>query len=333
MGFGYKVYFTERAKNRVIGWDPDTGSASVIAGDGVTGSESDQRLHSPYGLAVDDEGHLLIADKMNHRFARLTNRLAPLATRDASGTRSSRFPGHRHAPMNPTSIARRKHGGKGYLAAYSDDNTIYHIHPNGDLELVMGVPPLLGAVFTGFQASIPEAEIKRVPLNMPTALAERDDGTIFFIERGYQVIRVYSPGNGIVVLFPWIEPAQRNQSPLPDSLSMADFQPSYPTSLALDGQGRLFIADARQQAVWCVDEGRGVVERVYRSQALASQAGGPAAITFGSDGTLWVLDHGEGRVNAVRFAAGQWQRVVTRCSTLTEGISCISYEGAGLVCA
>jgi hypothetical protein len=38
MDFGYKVYFTERRRNRVISWDPDHGDTQVVAGDGVTGT-------------------------------------------------------------------------------------------------------------------------------------------------------------------------------------------------------------------------------------------------------------------------------------------------------
>ena len=87
MAYGYRIYFTERAKHRVVRWDPDTGGVATVAGGETAGNDADQRLRDPYGLAIDRGGHLLIADKLNHRIMRLTNRLECLQHHAADGHR------------------------------------------------------------------------------------------------------------------------------------------------------------------------------------------------------------------------------------------------------
>src|SRR5713226_6801828 len=66
MALGYGIYYTNRSLNTVIYWDPITGKSETVAGDGV----GNTKLNMPYGLALDGQRRLYIADKFNHRILR-----------------------------------------------------------------------------------------------------------------------------------------------------------------------------------------------------------------------------------------------------------------------
>ena len=188
MAYGYRIYFTERAKHRVVRWDPDTGAVVTVAGAESAAGAADQQLRDPYGLAIDRDGHLLIADQLNHRITRLTSRMEMLGVQveDRHRQRGAQTPLHRRSGPDvlqcPTGLFVEADGS--LLCAYSDDHTIYRRHPRGRLDLVLGVPPNRPQVFGAFQEVVPPAAVAEVGIWGPTGVVKRPDGTIFFIERG-----------------------------------------------------------------------------------------------------------------------------------------------------
>lgn len=326
MAFGYKVYFTERQRNRVMCWDPDGGEARAVAG-GEQVQEGDQALRNPYGLAVDAQGRLLIADKRHSRLARLEKgRLETVRTRDADGHRKHRFIGRIDSPVNPTSIHVRPDGS--LLVAYSDDFTIYRVQKDGKLELILGLPPTKQAVFRGYFATVPAAALAETPLNMPTCVVEDRQGTIYFIERGYNVVRRYRPGGDLESVF-----VRRDRRPesLPKKLTTENSWPVFPTGLALDAQGRLYVSDGVYASVFVVEPGNKEVRRIAVGEEGRCR---PAALAFGPDGVLWVLDTGEGRVVGFRRSTlGRWKALASpQWKTEIDGVYCAAMGGAGIAC-
>jgi sugar lactone lactonase YvrE len=332
MGFGYKVYFTERQRNRVISWDPDLGQARVVAGNGATGTGLDQQLSSPYGLGMDASGHLMIADKMNHRLVRVTNQLSVVGqsslTQLCSQQQPLMHPRRGDFPRTPTSVCASADGT--YLVAYSDDYCIVRLNEQGDSRIVLGAPAGSGLAIPGYAPHIPEANIRQSLLFHPTAAVEGSGGTIYFIERGYQAVRIYRPGHGISGVV--TAEAPRQGPSLPDTVPLAQFRCRYPTGLALLRTGELILSDASLRAVVQIDLNRQTVQCIY-SSLQSPTAGAPAAVTVGSDGTLWVLDPGDGLVVGLNRASGTWKRIASRCSTLVAGDArCTTWEGAGIQC-
>jgi sugar lactone lactonase YvrE len=327
VSFGYKVYFTERARNRVVCWDPDRGDSEVVAGEPKDGA-ADQKLKSPYGLAMDSAGCLLIADKRNSRLCRLRNgRLEKVQTRDGDGHRRSRFTERVDNPENPTGVFVEKGGT--LLVAYSDDFTIYRVRADGTLQLVLGVPPNRHALFEGYFETVKADKLPQTPLHMPTGVVEASDGTIYFIERGYQAVREYKLGGDLKSVF------MRGQDlgpvqPLPKKLSRFGFWPRYPSGLALDARENLYVADFVYGCVFMADLGSGDVTTI--STGAGSK---PAAICFGPDGTLWVLDLGLAQVKGYRKSSrGAWQAAEATLKTESDpaALSCAALGGAGIVC-
>ncbi len=338
MAYGYRIYFTERAKHRVVRWDPDTGAVSTVAGAEAAAGVADQQLRDPYGLAIDRDGHLLIADKLNHRITRLTSRMESLPQRVEDRHRQAHAgtPLHRrHGPdvlQCPTGLFAEADGS--VLCAYSDDHTIYRRHPQGRLEWVLGVPPNRPQVFGAFQEQVPQAALAEVGIWGPTGVVKRKDGTIFFIERGYQEVRMYLPGKGLRAVFPYrLAVPFRDRPVAPERAALSDYHSTYPSSLALDGADRLFMADATQGVVMQVDVEAGVVAKVIDFADIGGGQGGPVALSFGPDGTAWVLESRTGSVRSYRPSAqGPWvAQAAVLGSRPGEGLT-INHGGAGLVC-
>ncbi len=308
MGFGYAVYFTERARNRVIRWEPDTGNADVVAGEPKNG-ETSQRLASPYGLAFDQDGHLLIADKLRHRICRLKNgRLEALAYHDPDGHRARRpgnHPNYSPNPICPAGILLEREGT--LLCSFADDNTIYRIHPDGRLELLLGTvgnrvhPPLESPI-----EKVPLAQLPNLPLRWPVGLVKRSDGTVFFIERRSQWVREYHPQRGVTSIFPrplYIQCFRAKEAP-PQGLTR-EYHPAHPGSLALDLEENLYMTDSTHACILKIDVARGTFRRVLQLSSTG-RASGPAALAFGPDETAWVLNSSSGTIQGYQTKGKDW---------------------------
>jgi hypothetical protein len=332
MTFGYQIYFSERYKNRVNCWNPDAGTARVVAGDGSTGTGADQKLLSPYGLAIDTSGHLLIADKLGHRIVKLTNRIERIASRDIEKKRMHHCTPLIDNPRSPTGIMAQRNGT--LLVAFCDDLTLYRIHANGNLELIAGLPPSKVSVFSGFRKNIPAEECHKVPIYKPTSITQSENGTYYFIERGYGAIRSYHPNRGMNTLFdPRLAKTFRLLSSVPAITSCDEYWPCHPTSLIIGPDNLLYLSDARHRSIWQIDPDSRSMKQIFVTSGLNGRPfGGPAALAFGPDGTLWILDYGIGRVIGIRPDNPSWRLVQSNCSTIYESISCVANEGAGLAC-
>ncbi len=334
MTYGYQIYFSERIRNRVVRWHPDSGAVAIVAGDGATGPEDDQQLHDPYGLASDESGHLLISDKLRHRVVRLTNRLetVPMGNVEKAGINGIHRSRDMDRPRCPTGMSRGKGGST--VVAMSDDHSIRRLFPDGRMAVILGIADGGPTLFGDPPATVPEALVRSTPVRTPANVLERRDGSMIYIERGYQLVRQYTPGRGIISLFP-IERMRewRGRRDAPAQIAMHDYCPVYPTALAEDATGALFLADAWHRCVWEVDLAHGRLSQVTTTSVGPLRGdGGPAAMACGPDGIVWVLDYGEGRVTGhVRTASG-WKRTQTSCSTIYESVPCSAAEGCGLIC-
>lgn len=304
MAFGYAVYFAEAERDRVIRWDPDLGVADVVAGEPPVADPS-QKLWKPYGLAWDASGDLVIADKFHNRIVRLKNgRLEPVVLRDVNGHRNPRPDSHAgykpRPPRTPTGLFAETGGA--ILAACFNDGTVYRIFPDGRLELVLGITPSRSYHIGQVREVIPPGEVGDTPIYRPLGAVKRSDGTIFLIERGYQVVREFHPGRGLRSIFPlsrqreWME-----RTSVPNEVAATAYHPSCPAALALDAKENLYIAELGHRCVLAVDFAAGKVRRVVESRAKPSPPPtGISALAFGPDGTAWVMDSGAGVVEAYR---------------------------------
>lgn len=333
MTFGYAVYFTERAKNRVVRWDPDSGDIDVVAGE--SSGEPDQRLKRPYGLAFDSGGSLLIADKLNHRICRVVHgRLHPLLLNDFKNSRARRPDSPRHYDpilLCPTALFRQPDGS--ILCTFADDHTIYRILEDNRIELVLGIPPNRNSFIGPPQETVLPAQVADYPLAVPTGIVCRRDGTILFIERLYQTVRSYVPGGGLSCVFPYsslLEHMRRKEAP--EESPLGAYHPAFPSALALDKEDALYVTEATHGCILRVDLERGTLRKVVQARRSPEQpVMGVSAMTFGPDGTAWVMNAAEGAVQGYAPAPGGLWRLLASLSQVGRDDLVLPPAGSGMV--
>lgn len=336
MAFGYRIYFTERAKNRVVCWDPDSGDAEVVAGE-PRDKDPDQYLKDPYGLAMDKSGRLLIADKLNHRVCRLENqRLSRIPLKDEDGHRLPR-PDTRRGIVKknlecPTGIAVEQDGS--LIVSFADDHTIYRVKPSGRLELLAGIPPNRHYTVGRIAEEVSSEELADTPLWGPTSVVKDSKGSLYFIERGYQVLRRLNLKDGLRCVFPFAGwQTSRWMTTTPSASTFSDYHPTFPSSMAFDGNGVLYLTDVAQGSVMRLSFNSDRVEPVVSKPTNMERLGGPAGLAIGPDNVAWVVDSLRNRVQGYDVTStGAWQERSDRLDEVGGRPLQFYSAGAGVVC-
>lgn len=192
-------------------------------------------------------------------------------------------------PESPAGLFWEK--GNSLLVCYSDDHTIYRVNKEGKLELVLGIPYARNYGFAGAAQEVKEEEIKNTPIHIPTSLVAKEDGTIFFIERGYQAVRKYEPKKGFASIFPLgLSHKFQNTKEILPKTNTENYCAVFPTALAIE-EDSLFLADGQHRCVYEIDLKSKEMTLVMQTSPNANKYGpGPVGIAMGKDKTLWVLD-------------------------------------------
>ncbi len=212
------VYFSDAAVHRIRKISTD-GSIQTIAGTGLPGFAGDggpaiaALLNQPYGLALDQEGDLYIADLGNARIRKIgTDGIIqtiagggalPAASTGQGGPATSVQLGQ---PRNVAVDA----SGSFYISDFGA-NQVYHVTTNGILSLVAGTGM---AGFSGVGTSALLAQ-----LNAPAGLALDQTGALYIADSANNRVRkVY---NGVIITV---------------------LNTPAPTGVAIDSTGMLWVA-------------------------------------------------------------------------------------------
>lgn len=311
MGFGYALYFSDRVKQRVVRWDPDSGDVDIVANT-RTGADPSRMSSDPYGLTFSG-GELVVSDKINSRISRIkAKRLEHIALKDPDKHRARKPESPTFYDPNrlasPTSLFGEPSGS--VLCAFYDDNTIYRIHKDGRLELVLGKVQNTHFLRGEPLENVPASEARTTPLRGPMGVLERSDGTIFFVERDSQIVREYHPSRGLKSVFSFSQLGRWYEAPeAPPEGSLQEYHPVAPNSLALDREENLHLCDNIHASVLRID----LVTRRFKRCHLSHRKPnvyidrGPLALAFGPDGTAWLADSAAESIQAYAVdKQGRW---------------------------
>lgn len=316
----------------MVRWNPDTGETQVIAGDN---SDPAQNPQDPYGIAFDAQGRVIISDKYRHRLCRVSDgRLEALEIKDVDGHRarkadsSSFFDPDR--PYCPSSLFRESSGA--LLVAYYDDNTLYRVHPDGRLELLLGSPRFQGRSYPAFRHDVPPGELKSAMLRGPVGLVARRDGTMFFIERRVQCVREFHPERGLRSIFDvFQQPEWVHKTEAPPRGRLDAYYPVSPVSVVLDANETLHLCDNLHGSILRLSLEDRTFERVLACPRGPNSCldGGPLALVFGPDGTAWVADSSTQRIQSYTVdSGGKWNPASSRLDRV--GNQALWFIGGGM---
>lgn len=275
------MYIADAGDHRVRIVSPK-GEINTLAGDGTAGFEGDNgpagkaRLNSPYGLALDRQGNLYIADLGNARIRMVTpdkqirtvaggGEIAASESSEGSPATSLKFKTPRNVLADP---------GGGFYFSDFDAHRVYFVDIRGILTIFAGTGnPGYGA------DNVPAI---RSALRNPAGLAIEPQGGVVIVESGSQRLRRVARGT----VTAYLADALRNY-------------PLYsPTGVAFDGGGNMYLADARAT---------GALKRTPQGTITALAVSGRAVAADPRGGAAYAWNNAVYRVDAankVTLAAG-----------------------------
>jgi uncharacterized delta-60 repeat protein len=246
------------------------------------GTASAARFNYPYGVAVDSAGNVYVADSDNYTIRKVTpggvvTTLAGLAgsSGSADGTGSA-------ARFNyPYGVAADSAGN--VYVADSDNHTIRKVTPGGVVTTLAGLAGSSGSA---------DGTASAARFYEPCGVAADSAGNVYVADWSNHTIRKVTPG-GVVTTLAGLAGGQGSAD---GTASAAQFY--YPSGLALDSAGNLYVADYGNSTIRKVTPG-GVVTTLAGlagSQGSADGTGSaarfnyPSSVAVDSAGNVYVAD-------------------------------------------
>ncbi|MGW3567992.1 NHL repeat-containing protein [Streptomyces sp. NPDC000941] len=277
------------------------GAIATVAGTGAAGYLSDggpaplTQLNSPFGLAVDRQGNLYIADRYNHRVRKVTpdGIITTIAGNGEAGYISDGGPAVATRLSLPPDVAVDD-AGNVYITDFGN-HRVRKVTPAGVITTVAGNGE------AGYISDGGPAVATR--LNYPHGIAVDREGNLYFSEMNNHRVRKVTPDGIITTVAGNGQPGY-----VSDGGPAVATRLSTPSGLAVDPEGNLYIGD------W----GNHRVRKVTRNGIITTVAGngtggyvsdgGPAAVTslnyphgvaLDAAGNLYIGDSGNHRVRRV----------------------------------
>ncbi len=236
--------------------------AGRFSGDG--GPATQATLNFPGAVAVDRQGHLYIADTMNHRVRKVDAATGTIST--IAGTGQHRWSGDGgpavSAALNePAALVADTHGNL-YIADQSNNRVRKVDMATGVITTVAGTGE---TGYTGDGMAAAEAGISG-----PSGLAIGPDGALYIADTFSGRIRRIDPATGVISTVAG-DGGEYRFSGLPNEFSTSL---SRPYGIALDAAGNLLITDSDSH----------LIRRWDRKKKIITRLAGSGQAQFGGDG-------------------------------------------------
>lgn len=253
------IYVADAGNNRIRRVAPD-GTVTTVAGDGtagfVDGPGASARFDNPQGVAVDSSGMIYVADTGNNRIRRIAvdGTVATLAGTSNSGFQDG---AGSQARFNAPRGVAVDNQGNAYVAD-TGNSSVRAVTPSGNVSTVAG------------DGTIGSSDS---PARFDGLVGITVDGSTLFVyvaDTGNHRIRRLTPSGATITI------AGADRGFADGSGTQARF--AEPSGIAVDGAGKLIVADATNSLVRFVDPGTGGV-----SPAVSTLAGtGDRGLTNGT---------------------------------------------------
>ena len=308
------VYIADAENHRIRKVDAD-GIMTTVAGTGEEGFGGDggpateAKLDWPSGVAVDAAGNIYIADQENERI-RMVDTEGIIITLAGSGSYGYRggedgIPAV-EAKLNwPTGVAV---GANGHVyIADSYNNLIREVDSEGIITTIAGT----GRVY-GFYAEPDEDGVgdggpaTEAKLDWPIGLVVDGEGNVYVADRGHHRIRKLTRTGGEYVISTIAgtgdEGDEDGDGDIGDGGDAMEAQLDGPRGVAVDGDGRVYIADTGANRIRRIDS-EGLIgtvaggERGGDESAMTARLSVPRGVAVDADGVLYIADTGNNQIH------------------------------------
>lgn len=273
------LFITDTGTDRVLILDRRTGTISKIAGNGTAGSAGDggpassAQLSFPTGLAVDSSGNVFIADTGDQRIRRVDRRSGDIST----------------VPIPGLGYPRG-------LALVAPDRLVIANTDGYDIEsAILGaraasasVSVIAGDGFASYDAQPGSA--RTAELDHPNAVAIAPDGSLVLADGGNAVVRRVDTSGRISTV---AGTGRAGFSGDGGPASQAELV--FPSGVAVDRRGNIYIADSGNDRVRKVSVDDGVINTLI-GPATAGGLQDPTGLAVDPEGDLFVADTGRNQV-------------------------------------
>jgi uncharacterized protein (TIGR03437 family) len=231
------LFIADLLNDRVRKVSPD-GTISTVVGDGAI-------IRGPTGLAVDDQGNLFIADANSQVIVKVTpsgmlTYVAGTGSLGFSGDGGPAIKAQLNAPWGVALDGRNNL----FISDYGNQR-IREVLASGTISTVAGGGALDLLAVDGDTAIATNAQLKLAVsgLAVQSGIATDVNGNVFFAETGSGLIRKISSGGSITTVAGGGSCSSQNVCPSGDGGPATSAHLNYPTGVAVDGKGNLFIAE------------------------------------------------------------------------------------------
>lgn len=303
------IYVSDTFNHRIRKIEHDTGIISTIGGNGSKGFSGDggpavrAQLNEPYGIAIDPQGNLFFADRLNCRVRRIDAGTGKITTTAGNGSKiyfGDGGPAEKAGLVEPNGVALTRDG-KILLIADVAGHRIRRVDlATGLIDTFAGTgrPRHEGDGGPASQASVWGAR----------AVDVGPDGSIYILEREGNRLRVVDPKTGVIRTLAGT--GAKGDTGDGGPARTATF--NGPKELAVDTKGNIWIVDTENHVIRKIDAATGQIQTVAgNGQPGGDGDGGPATqarldrphgVAIGPDGSCWIVDTGNHRVRSVEPA-------------------------------
>lgn len=278
------LYIADTNNNVVRKVAAKTGIITTVAGDyakgygfsGDGGPATSAQLSGPAGIAVDKVGNLYIADSGNNVIRKVTTGTGIITTVAGSYTQNGGFSGDgglaTGAQLNYPSSVTLDSVGDLYIADTSNDRIRKITAATGIITTVAGNGALSFGSSTGGYGG-DGGPATSAQLNEPSSVAIDHAGNLFIADSNNNVVREVTASTGAITT---VAGSVQVDGYSGDGGLATNAGLSFPTAVALDRVGNLFIADYNHS----------VVREVMVDGIITTVAGDPALTAYNGDGEV-----------------------------------------------
>ena len=268
------------------------GAGCCYSGDG--GPAIQAELYVPTGVAVDGAGRVFVADTYNDR-VRMISATGVITTLAGAGGRANPRDGGPAASAGlywPSSV-KLDNAGNLYIAD-TGDMRVRRISPDGVITTVAGNGNTDGG-YSGDSGAATNAQ-----LSWPKDIAFDASGNLYIADTANHAVRKVSP-DGVITTFAGTGASGYSG----DGGPAANARMNYPSGLAVDGAGNLYVSDTNNFRVRKITPG-GMITTVAGNgskgysgnggPAIEAQLTSPTGLAFDAAGNLYIGDGGSVRM-------------------------------------